>query len=172
MLRTVTHMPFGIRSAAVPLLVLCLLAACAGPGPRDPAAQADASLAAGRVDDAVRQIELAVRQRPRDPGLRQQAARILTRAGELERAVVHLEVGLQLAPSDPEISIQLGTLEQRRGNLPDAYVAFRRAADLAPDDLRAVSGLALSAEALGFEEEAAASYARWAELERKQGLED
>jgi Flp pilus assembly protein TadD len=172
MLRKVTHMPFSLRTAAVPLLALGLLAACAGPGTRDPAALANASLAAGRVDDAVREIELAVRQRPRDPALRRQAAHIYTRADELERAVVHLEVALQLAPSDPEISVQLGTLEQRRGNLPDAYVAFRRAAELAPDDLRAVSGLALSAEALGFEEEAAASYARWAELERELGLED
>ena len=76
------------------LLALALLAACAGPGPGDPAAQANASLAAGRVDDAVHEIELAVRQRPRDPALRQQAARIDTRAGELERAVVHLEVAL------------------------------------------------------------------------------
>ena len=76
----------------------------------------------------------------------------------------------QLSPDDPEVSILLGELEQRRENMPDAYVAFRRATQLAPEDIRGWSGLALSAEALGFEAEAVDAYARWAELERDQGL--
>jgi len=46
-------------------------------------------------------------------------------------------------------------------------VAYRRAAELAPDDIRAVSGLALTADTLGFEDEARVAYARWAELERE-----
>jgi Flp pilus assembly protein TadD len=46
-------------------------------------------------------------------------------------------------------------------------VAYRRAAEIAPDDVRAVSGLALTADTLGFEEEARVAYARWAELERE-----
>jgi cytochrome c-type biogenesis protein CcmH/NrfG len=81
-------------------------------------------------------------------------------------------VALQLAPDDPAVSVQLGELEQRRGNLPDAYVAYRRAAQLAPDNLEAVAGLALCAEALGFEAEANEAYARWAEIERERGVEN
>jgi Flp pilus assembly protein TadD len=94
------------------------------------------------------------------------------RAGNLDRAIGHLEVALQLAPDDPTVSVQLGVLEQRRGNLPDAYVAFRRASQIDPENLEAVSGLALSAEALGFEEEANDAYARWAEIERERGIEN
>ncbi len=80
-----------------------------------------------------------------------------------------LEHALQRDPDDPEISIAIGRIELERGNPRDAYVAFRRAAALAPDDLRAVSGLALSADALGFDDEAAAAYERWGELERSSG---
>jgi Flp pilus assembly protein TadD len=47
-------------------------------------------------------------------------------------------------------------------------VAYRRASELAPDDVRAVSGLALAADSLGFEDEARAAYARWSELERAE----
>jgi Flp pilus assembly protein TadD len=154
----------------LPLALPILLAlACAGPAHRDPGAIAKAYLDAGRVDEAVREVELAVRTHPTDVALRRQAGRIQARAGDLERAVAHLEVALSIAPNDADVSIDLGELEQSRENTADAYVAFRRAQELAPDDIRAVQGLALSAEALGFSEEAADAYARWAELERQAG---
>lgn len=166
------------RPARSALLVLAALAALAGPGagcrsaPResDPAALARVYREAGRLDEAARELELAVRQRPQDPALRVRAAEVLAEAGDVERAIGHLEVALRAAPGDPEISIRLGELERRRENVPDAYVAFRRAAELAPQDLRAVSGLALAAEALGFREEADRAYARWAEIERREGV--
>jgi Flp pilus assembly protein TadD len=123
-------------------------------------------LEAGRHEDAIREITIAVRARPRDPALRMEAARISAEAGDVDRAIQHLEVALSIAPRDAEVSIVLGELERDRDNLPDAYVAFRRATELAPDDVRAVSGLALSAEALGFEREASAAYAQWAQLEK------
>ncbi len=146
-----------------------VLACTAPPPPRDPGALAAAYASAGRYEEAAREIDLAVRAHPEDPALRRRAADLHARAGDLERAVGHLEVALSLSPRDPEISIQLGELERERQNLADAYVAFRRAAELDPDDLRAVSGLALSAEALGFDDEAEAAFARWAELERRGG---
>jgi hypothetical protein len=37
--------------------------------------------------------------------------------------------------------------------------------NLAPDDVRAISGLALFAEALGFDDEAAQAYERWEDLD-------
>lgn len=166
------------RPAPAPILVLAALTTLAGSvaGCRTPAAEADpAALArvyreAGRFDEAGRELELAIRQRPQDPALRVRAADVLAEAGDLERAIGHLEVALRAAPGDPEISIRLGELERRRENVPDAYVAFRRAAELAPQDLRAVSGLALAAESLGFREEADRAYARWAEIERREGV--
>ena len=135
-----------------------------------PPGVAQVYLDAGRFQDAAREAELEIRRQPDDPQLRILAARAHAGLGNTERAIEQLEVALDLAPRDPEVSILLGELEQGRENLPDAYVAFRRAADLAPDDIRAWSGLALSAEALGFEEEAAQAYERWAELEQAQGL--
>jgi Flp pilus assembly protein TadD len=165
-------MPQNFRSWLAGAIALLASSACVSPPGRDAAAAARADLAAGRHDEAAREIERAVREDPSDVALRREAARILAKAGYDEPAVEQLEAALQLAPANPEISIQLGQLEQSRSNLPDAYVAFRRAADLAPDDIRAISGLALSAEALGFEAEARDAYARWAELEREQGKSD
>lgn len=159
----------ALRAAAA--LWLALAAGCATDGAEPPRPVALVYLEAGRYQDAAREAELAVRRQPYDPEMRKLAARAHVGAGNLDRALEHLEMAYQQAPTDPEVSVQLGELEQRRENLPDAYVAFRRATELAPDDIRAWSGLALSAEALGFEAEAVDAYARWAELEREQGVE-
>ncbi|MEE9608723.1 MAG: tetratricopeptide repeat protein [Myxococcota bacterium] len=139
---------------------------CTRPFGRDPGEIASAYASAGRYDDAAREIELAVRTHPRDAALHRQAAGIHERRGDTAQAIGHLEVAIQITPSDAELWIQLGELENSRENIADAYVAFRRATELAPDDVRAVSGLALSADNLGFDEEAEAAYARWTELER------
>jgi Flp pilus assembly protein TadD len=170
-----------MRSLAIVLVLgLACAAGCASPLQRDPGDVADAYVAAGRYREAAREIELAVRARPRDPSLRRRAAQIQAQAGDLARAVGHLELVIfDLAPSDAEAWIELAEIEKQRDerdgpggpHLADAYVAFRRAAELAPDDIRAVSGLALTADSLGFEEEAEAAYAAWAELERQQGQE-
>jgi Flp pilus assembly protein TadD len=150
---------------------LGLLIGCAG-AERLTAAPGDIAAAyqsAGRLQEASREIELAIRVRPRDVSLRRQAAQIYVDAKRSDRAVQHLEAALQIAPRDGSIWIDLAEIERDRENIPDAYVAFRRASMLAPTDLRAISGLALSAENLGFSEEASDAYARWAEL--KESLE-
>lgn len=154
-----------------PLLLtgIALALACAS-GPPAPQTAAEAYLDAGRFVDAAREADAAVRRDPGNAELRQLAARAHAGAGSSERAIDHLEEALEVAPSDPETSILLGEIEQGRENIEDAYVAFRRATQLAPDDIRAWSGLALSAEALGFEEEAAQAYAEWARLEEAGGL--
>jgi Flp pilus assembly protein TadD len=132
---------------------------------RDPAEKARRQMAAGRPAQAAESIEQAVRKQPRNVALRVEAAAIQRAADKTERAVLHLEVAQSIQPGDAEISILLGDVEHSRGNATDAYVAFRRAVSLAPDDVRAVSGLALAADALGFDEEAVRNYERWAELE-------
>jgi Flp pilus assembly protein TadD len=156
-------------AATAALGALTALLACAGPPPEAPN-PVEAHLEAGRFLDAAREAEKAVRRDPEDPALRVLAGRAHGGAGNLERAIAQLEMAHQLSPSDPEVSILLGELEQQRENVDDAYVAFRRATRLAPDDIRGWSGLALTAEALGFEQEAVDAYERWAELEREQGL--
>lgn len=146
--------------------IFLLLGACATPPEEpDPGAVAAAYFEASRLDEAAREIELAVRANPRNPALRKQAADIQQAVGNSPKAVGHLESAVAMTPSDPELWLRLGKIEVERENTADAYVAYRRAAELAPDDIRAVSGLALAADKLGFEEEAEAAYARWTQLE-------
>ena len=139
--------------------------ACAGFPERDPSRTARQQLTAGQPALAVRSIEEAVRERPRDVALRLEASEIQLEVGNQDRALQHLEVAQTLHPWDPQIPIRLGEIEQSQGNTSAAYVAFRRAVGLAPNDLGAVSGLALAADSLGLDEEAVAAYERWAELE-------
>lgn len=167
MSKRLEHAPAAILVFA---LALPLLDGCAGPGPGAPQNPIEAHLEAGRYLDAAREAESAVRRDPENASLRLLAGRAHAGAGNFNRAIDQLELAHQLAPDDAEISILLGEIEQQRENVADAYVAFRRATRLAPGDIRAWSGLALSAEALGFEGEAVEAYARWAELEREQGL--
>jgi Flp pilus assembly protein TadD len=150
------------------MFVACAAGCASDAPPSDPAAIATAYAGAGRYAEAAREIELALRARPEDAELRRQAARIQAEAGNLARAVEHLEVAIRLRPGEAESWIALGELESRRDNPPDAYVAFKRASELAPQDLRAVSGLAVAADRLGFDEEADRAYAAWAELERER----
>ena len=147
------------------IAALLLAAGCAGRTGRQPGALAERYAAAGRLDDAVREIDLAVRSHPRDADVRVQASAIHRTAGHRDVAIFHLEAAIQFAPRNAEVWIALGELENERENIADAYVAYRRAAELAPDEVRAIAGLALAADNLGFDEEARNAYARWAELE-------
>ena len=149
------------------VIVLAFALACASPPkPPAPGDVAAAYRSAGRLDEASREIELAIRVRPRDVSLRRQAARIFAEADQAERAVGHLEAAILLAPQDGTLWLYLADLERDRENIADAYVAYRRASNLLPTDLRAVSGLAYAAEDLGFSDEASLAHARWEALER------
>ena len=156
------------RLAPLALALLCAAGCATSGSPHDAGGIAMAYAKAGRHVEAAREIELAVRVQPENVALRQRAASIQAGAGNLAKAVEHLEVAIRLGPSDPESWIALGSIEKRRGSASDAYVAYKRAAELAPEDLRAVSGLALSADSLGFDEEADRADARWTELAQAQ----
>jgi tetratricopeptide (TPR) repeat protein len=156
------------RAAAIALLAA--LCACGSPKPPPgPEQLAETYLAAKRYPEALRESEKLVRLQPRNIEYRLLAARANEGMGDTQRALSHLEMAQEIAPSDAEPNILIGELEQRLQNPDDAYVAFRRATMLAPDDQRAWRGLALTAEALGFQSEAERAYARWAELEKMQG---
>src|SRR5262245_45070357 len=165
---TAERPPEMLRWTCLALAIAALLGpGCASsPPPRDPGEVAAEYAKAGRLDEASREIEIAVRQHPKDLALRRQAADVYEQAGHVDKAVSHLEESIAQSPDDAEAWILLAELEQGRGNLDDAYVAYRRAERIAPDDVRAVSGLALTADSLGFTEEAQRAYAHWAELEK------
>ena len=158
-----------IRITHIALALAAALCACSSPKPPvGPEVLAEKYLEAKRYPDALRESEKLVRIQPRNLQYRLLAALANEAAGDPQRALSHLEMAQEIAPADAEPNILIGELEQRMKNQDDAYVAFRRATTQAPDDLRAWRGLALTAEALGFEAEAEKAYARWAELEKAQ----
>ncbi|MFQ5416956.1 MAG: tetratricopeptide repeat protein [Myxococcota bacterium] len=179
------------------LMAAVMATSCASSMPPDPGAAAAALARQGRYDEAAREINLAVRSHRRNVALRLQAADIYAKAGNVNTAVGHLDeareiidanrkaLGIheretgrsyprehaQLDHREYSVWMTIGELETERGNTSDAYVAYRNAVRIAPDDIGAVSGLALAAERIGFDEEAEAAYSRWSELERQQGID-
>ena len=163
-------MDLGSRRLGPAILLPLLVAAlgCANLSPPDPASLALEHAAAGRANEAAQVIEEAVAANPRDAELRRVAARLQAAVGGNSVAIAHLEEAVILEPNGAAVWADLAELERKRENFADAYVAYRRAAELDPEDLRAVSGLALTADQLGFDEEARSAYARWTELARKK----
>ncbi len=144
--------------------------ACTGPPSSPPPGAIAATYTnEGRLDEASREIELAVRSHPEDVSLRRQAAQIHAQTGRVDRAIGHLESAIQLTPRDESLWIELADLEFDRKNVADAYVAYRAAAKLEPTNLRALSGLETTAAELGFSDESRAARARRTELERGFG---
>jgi tetratricopeptide (TPR) repeat protein len=161
------------RGFAVLLVAsLATAVACAAkPPPKpNPGALAEQYLAQGDKLEAMRESERLVRANPKNAELRLVAAEMNEANGDLDRALLHLEAAAELDPSSGEAVIRIGEIEQRRQRMDPAYIAFRRAIRVAPDDVRAWKGMAMTAEALGFEAEAEKAYTRWAELEKAQGL--
>ena len=156
---------YPCRGRLLTLALLAALAGCAHSIPPGPGAVALAYAEEGRYDEASREIELAVRRNPNDIVLRRQAGQIYAMAGNTGRALGHLEEAVDLDEDDLQAWLLIGRLETDRENAADAYIAYRNASRVAPDEIRAVAGLALAAERMGFDEEAEAAYARWAALE-------
>jgi tetratricopeptide (TPR) repeat protein len=152
--------------------VALLLWACSSPPkqPAGPGALVETYLEQGNTLEAVRESERLVRANPKNAELRLVAARANEAQGDLDRAMTHLGVAEELDPSSGEAVIRMGEIDQKRERMDDAYVSFRRAIRVAPNDVRAWKGMALTAEALGFDAEAEKAYTRWAELEKEQGL--
>ena len=58
----------------------------------------------GRIEDAIREYEAAIRQSPTDPALHQALALLFDREGRFAEAIVAYERILQLEPASPEAS--------------------------------------------------------------------
>lgn len=65
-------------------------------------------LATGKVVEATRELELAVKLQPREPLARQQLVKAYARAENFTRMVEQLRVLRHLAPQEPEYAYQLG----------------------------------------------------------------
>ncbi|MGH7474274.1 MAG: tetratricopeptide repeat protein [Candidatus Methylomirabilales bacterium] len=71
----------------------------------------------GRIEDAIREYEAAIRQSPTDPALYRALALLFDREGRFADAIVAYERFLQLEPAAPEASAirrRIAELRQRR----------------------------------------------------------
>ena len=91
----------------------------------------------GRVDLALRELDLALEA---DPGLHpalRARARLRAREGDLGRAVADLEQVRGELPEDGPLLTELADLRARRGEADQALLLLQRAAELAPEDAAA-----------------------------------
>lgn len=76
--------------------------------------------AAGRFDEANDAAERALREAPRDLGLRTEIGRLMRAQGELEAAIGHFEAVLHAAPEAPEARINLAATLDEAGDVERA----------------------------------------------------
>jgi cytochrome c-type biogenesis protein CcmH/NrfG len=140
-----------------PLVVaLAIGLGCAGwqAQPQDPGAAAAAYAAQGRLAEAVREAEIALRTHPRDVRLLRQTADLYLRIGAPAKAASALEAATRAAPADVDVWLAYAEVETGRGMVDSAYVAYRQAVRLAPENRRALAGFAGAAERAGILDEA------------------
>ena len=120
------------------------LAARANPG--DAAAHnylATKYLQAGRVPDAVAQLEEALRLQPSDAEAHSNLGSILQSQGRLDEASRHLGEAVRFRPSDDRVRFNRGNLLLAMGKPDDAIGEFRRAIAINPENAEAHFNLAM-----------------------------
>ncbi|QNM98328.1 O-linked N-acetylglucosamine transferase, SPINDLY family protein [Chitinimonas koreensis] len=118
------------------------------------------ALAAGRLDEAGRAIEAALRLRPDQAEALRCRAALRRHAGEREGALADLHAAALAAPGDAELHGELGGLLRALGRPAEAGLAYARAAGLAPDDARLWNDLGVARQESGDAAGAEAAYRR------------
>lgn len=128
---------------------------------------ARALAAAGRMDEATRWFEEAIRLEPRDIETRCDFADALYRAGRVDGAVLGYEEVLRIRPELPEVWNNLAVAQTALGRLDESLASFDRALALRPDYPTAHANRAAALYAKGDYAEA------WSEVEhaRRGGVE-
>ena len=86
------------------------------------------------LDEALKMIERAVEQRPRDGYIRDSLGWVLYRMDRFEEAVPHLEKSVELTPVDPVINDHLGDALWKVGRKREAEFQWRRALSFEPTE--------------------------------------
>jgi predicted Zn-dependent protease len=108
----------------------------------------------GRMAEAVREVEIALRRRPDDPALLAQAADLYLRADAPRRALAALEHATFVRPGDADVWERYAAVAERCRDVEGAYVGYRRALALDEDRAVALAGFARTARSLGILDEA------------------
>ncbi len=119
----------------------------------------------GRIDDAIREFETALRIRPTQPLVHRNLAALYSRLGRLDDAILHYEADLVENPADAASRYFLGACYERRGDPERASRHFRAALDLNPDLAPAHLGLARLFLNAGYVKEAEPRLRRVVELD-------
>jgi superkiller protein 3 len=94
----------------------------------------NAFLALGLVDQAERNAQRALSQKPECGACYRTLAQIAEHQGDSEKALAYLVKAKQLAPGDPEVLFEFGSVCLERNLLDDALPALSRAVELRPDN--------------------------------------
>ncbi|HEY6506928.1 MAG TPA: tetratricopeptide repeat protein, partial [Vicinamibacterales bacterium] len=97
----------------------------------------------GRVDEAVTQLEQAIRLVPSDAEAHSNLGTALQLQGQMRPAMQHLREAVRLAPQDDRVRFNLGNALFAGGQLAEATREFRRAIELNPENEDAHFNLAM-----------------------------
>lgn len=123
------------------------------------------SLACGRENEAVRQLEAAVQLNPEIAEAHTRLGIILAGRGELARAEVHFATVVRLEPRSEVAHVNLGLALARQKRYDDAIAHYQQALDLAPRSWAAHYNYGLALEQLGRTAEARARFQEVLRLE-------
>ncbi|HVN36953.1 MAG TPA: tetratricopeptide repeat protein [Myxococcota bacterium] len=129
------------RSLALALASLCAALACSSPEQRfaDHLQRADAFLAKGQNDDALLELQSALKIHPDDANLNERLGRMLADRGNAQPAVFHLGEAYRLDPSRVDAAILQAQLVWRSAP-PRAEQILRDLKQRLPDDPRVYRG--------------------------------
>ncbi len=89
----------------------------------------------GQTDEALRELQAAVRIEPKDAFARHELAALLMDEGDYRSAIGHLKEVVRLEPDSFEVHLDLGICYGQKGFYAEAERAYGRAREIRPDDL-------------------------------------
>jgi len=89
----------------------------------------------GRTEEALAELEAAVRLAPEDAHARHELAALLMEEGDHRAAIGHLREVVRLEPDAHEAHLDLGICYAQKGFYAEAERAYLRAAELKPDEV-------------------------------------
>jgi tetratricopeptide (TPR) repeat protein len=100
-------------------------------------------LRAGRVQEAIAQLNEAIRLKPDDAEAHSNLASALQASGRLAEAVGQAREAVRLKPDDDRVHFNLGNTLNAAGNSDEAILEYRRATQLNPENADAHFNLAM-----------------------------
>ena len=121
--------------------------------------------AAGKLDEAVQQLEEVLAIDPGDAQAHNDLGVLHFQKGELQEALMHLESALHLDSGDADIAKNLAEVYLSIGRAADAVQLYERILAGNPDDVEALEAVGHLCRQAGYTEQAAAFFRRLLDLE-------